>query len=96
MITSKQRAKLRGIANNIDTIFQVGKSGIIDTLVAQIDDALAAREIVKVKVLENAPISARVAAGEVAEKIGCDIVQVIGTKFVLYKRNNKKPIIDID
>lgn len=96
MITSKQRAKLRGIANNIDTIFQVGKSGIIDTLVAQIDDALAAREIVKVKVLENAPISARAAAGEVAEKIGCDIVQVIGTKFVLYKRNNKKPIIDID
>ena len=96
MITSKQRAKLRGIANNIDTIFQVGKSGIIDTLVAQIDDALAAREIVKVKVLENAPIGARAAAGEVAEKIGCDIVQVIGTKFVLYKRNNKKPIIDID
>lgn len=96
MITSKQRAKLRGIANNIDTIFQVGKSGIIDTLVAQIDDALVAREIVKVKVLENAPIGARAAAQEVAEKIGCDIVQVIGTKFVLYKRNNKKTVIDID
>lgn len=96
MITSKQRAKLRGIANTIDTIFQVGKGGIVDTLVDQINDALKAREIVKIKVLDNAPVNSKDAATEVAEKTGAEIVQVIGTKFVVYKRNNKKPIIELD
>lgn len=93
MLTSKQRAYLRGIANTIDTIFQIGKGGVPETLVAQVNDALRAREIIKVKVLENSIYSAKEAANEIAEKTGADVVQVIGNKFVLYKRNPKEPVI---
>lgn len=96
MITTKQRAKLRGIANTIDTILQIGKGGIGDTLVAQVDDALTAREIVKMKVLENSIYTAREAAQELAEKTNSDIVQVIGSKLVLYRRNEKEPVIVLD
>lgn len=96
MITTKQRAKLRGMANTMDTIFQVGKSGIGDTLVQQVSDALRARELIKLRVLENSIYSAREAAQELAEKTGSDIVQVIGTKFVLYRRKEKDPVIVLD
>ena len=95
MLTSKQRAVLRGMANSMDTIFQVGKGGISDTLVAQTDDALRARELIKLRVLENSLYSAREAAQELAQATGADIVQVIGTRFVLYRRNPKKPVIDL-
>lgn len=93
MITTKQRAQLRALANSLDAILQVGKSGIIDTLVTQVDDALTARELIKIKVLENAPVNAREAAQELAEKTGADVVQVIGMKVSLYRRNNKDPKI---
>ncbi len=93
MITTKQRAQLRALANPIEVILQVGKSGIIDTLVTQVDDALTARELIKIKVLENAPVNAREAAQELAEKTGADVVQVIGMKVSLYRRNNKDPKI---
>jgi RNA-binding protein len=93
MITTKQRAYLRGLANSIDTILQIGKGGISDTLLKQVDDALFARELVKMRVLENAPIFAREAAVELAEKMNADVVQVIGTKFVLYRKNPKNPKI---
>lgn len=96
MITTKQRAKLRGIANTIDTILQIGKGGIGDALVTQVDDALTAREIVKMKVLENSLYTAREAAQELAEKTNSDIVQVIGSKLVLYRRNEKEPVIVLD
>lgn len=93
MITTKQRAQLRALANPMEVILQVGKSGIIDTLVTQVDDALTARELIKIKVLENAPVNAREAAQELAEKTGADVVQVIGMKVSLYRRNNKDPKI---
>ena len=93
MITTKQRAQLRALANPLEVILQVGKSGIIDTLVKQVDDALTARELIKIKVLENAPVNAREAAQELAEKTGADVVQVIGMKISLYRRNNKDPKI---
>jgi RNA-binding protein len=93
MITTKQRAYLRGLANSIDTILQIGKGGISDTLLKQVDDAPFARELVKMRVLENAPIFAREAAVELAEKMNADVVQVIGTKFVLYRKNPKNPKI---
>lgn len=96
MITTKQRAKLRGMANTIDTILQVGKGGIGDTVVAQVEEALLARELVKMKVLETSPVTAREAAQELAAKIDADIVQVIGNKFVLYKKHPKKPVIELD
>lgn len=95
MLTSKQRAVLRGMANSMDTIFQVGKGGISDTLVAQTDDALRARELIKLRVLENSGYTAREAAEQLAEQTGSDVVQVIGSRFVLYRRIPKKPVIDL-
>ena len=95
MLTSNQRAVLRGMANSMDTIFQVGKGGISDTLVAQTDDALRARELIKLRVLENSGYTAREAAEQLAEQTGSDVVQVIGSRFVLYRRNPKKPVIDL-
>ena len=95
MLTSKQRAKLRGISSKEDTILQVGKNGIGDTLIKQVADALLAREIIKMRVLENALMDPREAAEELAEATESEVVQVIGTKFVLYKRNQKNPIIEL-
>ena len=92
MLTSKQRAQLRGIANSYETIFQIGKGGINDQLIKQIDDALTARELIKLRVLETAPVSVREAADETARKVDADVVQVIGTRFVLYResKDNKQ------
>lgn len=95
MITSKQRAKLRGLANTMETILQVGKGGVVDATVVQADDALVARELIKMRVLETSPVSAREAAQEIAARLNADIVQVIGTRFVLYRRNPKKPQIEL-
>lgn len=92
-ITSKQRAQLRGIAAGEDTIIQVGKGGINDSLIQSVSDALKAREIVKGRVLENSLLSAREACDALAEACAAEQVQVIGSKFVLYKRNEKEPKI---
>ena len=89
-LTSKQRAQLRGLANSIDTILIVGKDGIGDNLVKQADDALEARELIKGKVLENCMLTSREAAEELAAATRSDVVQVIGTKFVLYRPTHKK------
>lgn len=95
MITTKQRAKLRGLANTMDTILQIGKGGIIDTTMVQADDALTARELIKLCCLETAPISAREAAQELSERLNAEIVQVIGSRFVLFRRNREKPRIEL-
>lgn len=95
MLNSKQRAKLRGIASTYETIFQIGKGGISDTLISQVEDALRKRELIKLRVLDNSMYSSREAAEEIAEKTGADVVQVIGSRFVLFKRNLKEPVIDI-
>ena len=87
MLTSKQRARLRGAANKMDTILQVGKDGVNHNLVRQVIDALNARELIKLRVLENSPVTAREAAFQLAEDTESESVQVIGTRFVLYKRN---------
>ena len=91
-MTSKQRAQLRGLANGIDTILQIGKDGIGDNLVKQADGALEARELIKGKVLENnLEYDARTAAEELAKATRSEVVQVIGTKFVLYRESHSKP-----
>ena len=95
MLTSKQRAQLRGMANAMDTIFQVGKGGIGEAMLAQIKDALRVRELIKIRVLENADYSAREAAEEIAAAVEADVVCVIGSRFVLYKPNPHKPIIEL-
>lgn len=93
MITSKQRAYLRAMANTMETILIVGKGGISAEVIKQADDALTAREIFKGKVLETAEENVREIATFLAEKTHADIVQIIGTKFVLYRKNNKNPQI---
>ena len=91
-LTSKQRAQLRGLANTIDTILIVGKDGIGDNLVKQANDALEARELIKGRVLENnLEYDARLAAEELAKATRSEVVQVIGTKFVLYRETHSKP-----
>ena len=89
-MTSKQRAALRGMANTMEPILFVGKGGLVETLIRQADDALLARELVKGKLLETAPLSVRDAANRLAEATGAAVVQVIGRTFVLYRRNEKK------
>lgn len=91
-LTSKQRAQLRGLANSLDTILQVGKDGIGDNLIKQADDALEARELIKGRVLENnIEYDARTAAEALAKATRSEVVQVIGTKFVLYRESHSKP-----
>lgn len=95
MLTSKQRAKLKSVAMTEDTILQVGKNGIPDTLVTQVSDALKAREIVKMKVLDSSPVTAQEAAAELSEKTKSEVVQIIGNKLVLFKRNPQQPKIKL-
>lgn len=90
-LTSKQRAQLRGLANNLDTILQVGKEGISENLVKQADEALEARELIKGRVLENSMLTAREACQELCVLTRSEPVQVIGTKFVLYRMSHTIP-----
>ncbi|MCI9037224.1 MAG: YhbY family RNA-binding protein [Oscillospiraceae bacterium] len=89
-LTSKQRAQLRGVANTIDTIVHIGKDGISSNIVKQANDALEAREIIKCKVLENSLLTAREACEQMARLTRSEAVQVIGTKFVLYRQHYDK------
>jgi len=89
LLTSKQRAYLRGLANTYDTILQIGKGGISEQTLVQVRDALSARELIKIRTLETSPLSTREAADAIAQELDCDVVQVIGSKIVLYKENKK-------
>ena len=91
-LTSKQRSQLRGLANGIDTILHIGKDGIGENLIKQADDALEARELIKGRVLDNnLEHDARLAAEELAKATRSEVVQVIGTRFVLYRESHSKP-----
>ena len=95
MLTSKQRAYLRGLAAKEDTILQIGKDGITENTAIALSDALKARERVKARVLENSMLTAREAADTLAARCRAEQVQVIGSKFVLYKRNETDPRIEL-
>ena len=97
-LTSKQRAQLRAMANGLDVILTVGKDGIGDNLVKQVNDALEARELIKGRVLENSMYTAREAAEELKVAARCEVVQVIGSKFVLfrYQHNKDKRKIELE
>ena len=90
MLTSKQRAQLRGLAATEDTIVHIGKGGITENIITQMSDALKARELVKGRVLENSLLTAREACDELSALTRSEQVQVIGTKFVLYRTSHKK------
>jgi RNA-binding protein len=95
MLNSRQRAQLRGLANTLDTILQIGKGGISEQTMKQIDDALEARELIKLRVLETSPTNSRETADLIAEAVECDVVQVIGTRFILYKESNTNKTIKL-
>lgn len=95
MISSRQRSYLRGLTNGIESIFQLGKGGIDENFLKQIDNALEAREIIKVTVLENSGYSAREASDIICKEINCEGVQAIGKKFVLYRKSVNKPKIEL-
>ena len=94
MLTSKQRAYLRGIASKYETIYQIGKNGVTEAVCKDISEALRKRELIKLRVLENSGWTAREAADAVAQATDSEVVQVIGSKFVLFKRNPKDPVIE--
>ena len=91
MLDNKQKKYLKSLANGLNAIFQVGKGGINDQLIIQVDEALEARELIKMRVLETCPESSRTAADTIAARVGADVVQVIGYRFILYResKNNK-------
>ena len=93
MITSKQRAFLRSKANDLDAIFQVGKGGVNDNLIGQLNDVLEVRELIKIKVLESSMLTAREASDIICEATGAEPIQCIGTKLVIYKPSTKEPKI---
>ena len=90
MITSKQRAFLRGKANDMDTIFQIGKGGLGDNLIKQLYDALEARDLIKIRTLENCEYTPREAADEISERLGADVISVVGYRIVLYRESRTK------
>ena len=95
MINSKQRSLLRSMAATAETVITIGKGGITDSVVDSVTEALSARELVKGKVLESSLLTAREACDELSERCKAEGIQAIGNKFVLYKRNERKPRIDI-
>lgn len=96
MITTKQRAYLRGLANKISPIFQIGKNGASDeAFIKQVEAALEKRELIKITVLENSGLTSREASDFLCKEIGCEGVQAIGSKLVLYKQSSKNPTIEL-
>lgn len=95
MLNSKQRAFLRSMSQKLDTIFQIGKGGISEELCHQLSNALEARELIKVRVLDNSGYTAKEAADTIANAIDCDVVSCVGTKFVLYRESENKKRIEL-
>ncbi len=89
-LTSKQRAQLRAMANSLEPIVHIGKGDLGDNLISQADQALEARELIKCRVLETSELSPREAAEALARAVRAEVVQVIGTKFILYRQSHKK------
>lgn len=95
MITSKQRSFLRSLSNGLDPIFQIGKGGIEEAFLNQLSEALEARELIKIKVLNNSGYDTREASDIICKAIDCEGIQAIGSKIVLYKKSEKKPKIEL-
>lgn len=95
MLNSKQRAFLKSLSNTIDTILMIGKGGVTDEVVKQAEDALTKRELIKVKVLGTSDKDTAETADEIAKKTNSEIVQVIGSKFILFRINHNEPKIQL-
>lgn len=95
MLTGKQRSYLRSIGNTMDAIIQVGKDGIDDSFLKQVQEAIEARELIKLSVLRNSDFDAREACHAVCAGIGAEPVQVIGNRFIIYKKAKEKSKIEL-
>lgn len=95
MITTKQRAYLRGLANSISPIFQIGKNGVEENFLIQVSQALEARELIKIKVLENSGLETRETSDMICKALKCEGIQAIGNKITLYKKSKNKPKIEL-
>ncbi len=96
MFTSKERAKLRSIASTVDTIMQVGKGGVNENLVSALSDALEARELIKISVLDNSPDGVKEIGNELSEKLRAEFVCSIGKKIVLYRYSHKDGVKHVE
>ncbi len=95
MLTGKQKRLLRAMGSVIDPVVQVGKGGISGQVIDSVDEALAARELIKIKVLQNCPLETAEAIAELARAVQAELVQVIGRNGLLYKQNTENPKIDL-
>lgn len=95
MLTGKQRRFLRALGTGLDPIFQIGKGGLNENLIKQLDDALEARELIKVKVLTNSEEKPKEVGGEIAQAVGAELVQVIGKSMLFFRTSKKKPRIEL-
>lgn len=95
MLNSKQRSHLRALGNSIDPIVLIGKEGISEGVINQTDEALEARELLKVSILRNSLLDPWEACTELCEATGADPVQVIGNKFIIYRKSKEKPSIQL-
>jgi RNA-binding protein len=94
-LSSKNRAKLRSMANKLPVVLYIGKDGITDATIKEVYDLLNARELIKCAVQQNSPLSAREACNILCERQNAEPVQVIGSKFVIYRRSDKEPKIEL-
>lgn len=95
MLTGKQKGFLRSMGNEMDPILQIGKGGVTEAVIAQTDETLEARELIKGRVLPNSMEDVQRAAAELAERTSAELVQVIGRNFLIYRESKKKPLIDL-
>jgi RNA-binding protein len=95
MLTSKQRAYLRALGNELDPVFQIGKGGLSEEILDQLDAVLEARELIKVRVLKSCLDDAGDLADEIAGTLDCDVVQKIGRSFLLYRKSLEEPRIQL-
>lgn len=95
MITGKQRSYLKSLAHELDPLFQLGKQGITENFVVQLDEALETKELIKVKILQNCDLDATLVANQLSEELGAEFVQSIGSKFVIYRPSKKNKKIQL-
>lgn len=95
MLKGKQRSYLKGLANRLKPIAQIGKHGISDSFINQLDELLENKELVKVNILETSLLSAKEVANELAQRTNSEFVQAIGNKFVLYREAKEEPVIEL-
>jgi len=95
MLTGKERAYLRSLANQLSPIFQIGKNGVEENFLIQVKQALEARELIKIKVLGNSGLESRETSDMICKAVKCEGVQAIGNKIVLYKKSKNKQVIEL-